>query len=122
MKTLLPIALLVVSALASGCRKSESAVPVAAGNGPRRIEVTVSNQGFTPPRVVGRPGEDLTLSFRYDKSAGECGREVVLPSQNIKKTLTEEKPTEIALHLPQEKGEVTFTCGMNMLRGAIVVE
>jgi FAD/FMN-containing dehydrogenase len=50
------------------------------------------------------------------------GREVVLPSQNIKKTLTEEKPTEIALHLPQEKGEVTFTCGMNMLRGAIVVE
>ena len=52
----------------------------------------------------------------------ECGREVVLPSQNIKKTLTEEKPTEIALHLPQEKGEVTFTCGMNMLRGAIVVE
>ena len=65
MKTLLPIALLVVSALASGCRKSESAVPAAAGNGPRRIEVTVSNQGFTPPRVVGRPGEDLTLGFRY---------------------------------------------------------
>lgn len=122
MKTLLPIALLVVSALASGCRKSESAVPAAAGNGPRRIEVTVSNQGFTPPRVVGRPGEDLTLSFRYDKSAGECGREVVLPAQNIKKTLTGDNPTEIALHLPQEKGEVTFTCGMNMLRGAIVVE
>lgn len=122
MKTLLPIALLLVTALASGCRKSDQAVPAASGAGPRRIEVTVSNQGFTPPRVVGRPGEDLTLSFRYDKSAGECGREVVLPAQNIKKTLTEDKPTEIALHLPQEKGEVTFTCGMNMLRGAIVVE
>ena len=122
MKTLLLIALTTATALGSGCRKSEPPAAATAGGGPRRVEVTVSNQGFTPPRVVGRPGEDLTLSFRYEKSAGECGREVVLPSQNIKKTLTEEKPTEIALHLPQEKGEVTFTCGMNMLRGAIVVE
>ncbi|HNF99278.1 MAG TPA: cupredoxin domain-containing protein, partial [Pseudomonadota bacterium] len=113
------VTLLTTGIFGGGCRKSEPPPP--ASGGPRRIEVTVSNQGFTPPRIMGRPGEDLTLSFRYDKSAGECGREVVLPSQNIKKTLTEEKPTEIALHLPQEKGEVTFTCGMNMLRGAIVV-
>ena len=120
MKTLLLIAFTTVTALGSGCRKSEP--PPAAASGPRHIDITVSNQGFTPPRIVGRPGENLTLSFRYEKSAGECGREVVLPSQNIKKTLTEDQPTEIALHLPQEKGEVTFTCGMNMLRGAIVVE
>jgi len=121
MKTFLLIALLATTALGSGCRKSEQP-PSSTGGGPRHIEVTVSNQGFTPPRIVGRPGEDVTLSFRYEKSAGECGREVVMPSQNIKKMLTEDKPTEIALHLPQEKGEVTFTCGMNMLRGAIVVE
>lgn len=119
-KVALVLSVAMTSLLGGGCRKSEP--PISTSSGPRRIEVTVSNQGFTPPRIVGRPGEDLTLAFRYEKSAGECGREVVLPSQNIKKTLTEEKPTEIALHLPQEKGEVTFTCGMNMLRGAIVVE
>ena len=64
----------------------------------------------------------LTPSFRYDKSAG-VGREIVLPAQNIKKTPTGRQLTEIALHLPQEKGAKSpFTCGMNMLRGAIVVE
>lgn len=103
-----------------GCRKSEP--PPVVQSGQRRVEIVVSNQGFSPARIVGRPGEGLALTVRYDKSAGECGRQIVFPSQNIKKTLSDTEPVEIALRLPPEKGEVTFTCGMNMLRGAIVVE
>ncbi|HMU38685.1 MAG TPA: cupredoxin domain-containing protein [Pseudomonadota bacterium] len=106
--------------LLSGCKKSEP--PNVAQNGSRRVELRVSDQGYSPPRIVGRPGEELLITVRYEKSAGECGREIVFPAQNVKKTLSEDKPTEIALKLPQEKGEVTFTCGMNMLRGAVVVE
>jgi hypothetical protein len=113
-----------LAGLGLGCRKAESHVVIVPGTpaAPRRVEVTVSNQGFTPARVAGKPSESLTLVFRYQKSAGECGREVVLPAQNVRVTLSEDKPTEVALNLPAAKGEVGFTCGMNMLRGAIVVE
>ena len=109
--------------LTGGCNKPEPALgPVGTATSPRRVELSVSNQGFKPARIRGRPGESITLVVRYDKSAGECGREVVLPAQKIRVSLTEQQPTEIALTLPRDKGEVGFTCGMDMLRGAIVVE
>ena len=108
--------------LSSGCRKAEPPIQPGTPSAPRRVEVTVSNQGFTPARIVGKPAESLTLVFRYQKSAGECGREVVLPAQNVHVTLSEGQPTEVALTLPTTKGEVSFTCGMNMLRGAVLIE
>lgn len=112
-----------LAAIGSGCRKPEApAGPRGTPEAPRSVDVKVSNQGFTPARIKGQPGETLRLLFRYDPSAGECGREVVLPSQNVRVTLTEQQPVEVALSLPSQKGEVGFTCGMNMLRGAIVVE
>jgi plastocyanin domain-containing protein len=108
----------------AACQKAAPAAPIVPGTpaSPRRVEVKVSNQGFTPARVPGKPGESLTLLFKYDKSAGECGRQVVVPDQHKTVTLSEEHPTEIALTLPTTTGEVGFTCGMNMLRGAIVIE
>ena len=108
------------------CGKRPRPVPVSVTPGtapsPRRVEVQVSNQGFVPSTVSGSRGEALKLVFRYDPSAGECGREVVLPSQNLRVTLTEKEPVEIALTLPTDSGTVQFTCGMNMLQGRIVVQ
>ena len=91
-----------------------------AAAGGRALSVGIGGPGSLTAQGLLKNSNSVRLNGRA--TAGECGREVVLPSQNIKKTLTEDQPTEIALHLPQEKGEVTFTCGMNMLRGAIVVE
>ena len=107
-----------------GCKKAEAPAVIQPGTpaAPRRVAVTVSNQGFTPARVPGKPGESLTLVFHYQKSAGECGREVVVPGHNVHVTLAEDKPVEVALTLPATTGEVGFTCGMNMLRGAVVIE
>lgn len=108
-----------------GCKKASSSlesVTPGTPQAPRKVAVQVSNQGFTPARIAGRPGESLVLVFSYNKSAGECGREVVLPAQNLRATLSEDKPSELALTLPTGTGEVTFTCGMNMLRGAIILE
>ena len=77
---------------------------------------------ITISTISGARGESIKLVFRYDPSAGECGREVVLPSQNVRVTLTEKEPVEIALSLPTDTGTVQFTCGMNMLQGRIVVQ
>lgn len=116
-------ALLIAVGLGGGCKRPAPTLgPRGTPEAPRLVEVKVSNQGFTPARIKAQPGESLRLLFRYDPSAGECGREVVLPSERVRVTLSEQQPTEIALNLPSQAGEVGFTCGMNMLRGAIVVE
>ncbi len=108
------------------CGKRPRPLPAPAVHGtaqsPRRVEVRVSNQGFVPSTIPGARGEALKLVIFYEPSAGECGREVVLPSQNLRVTLSEKAPVEIALTLPPEGGTVQFTCGMNMLQGRIVVE
>lgn len=109
--------------LLSGCRNERPAAPVTPGRpgAPRRVEISVSNQGYTPTQIAGQPGEPLVLVFRYDTSAGECGKEVLLPDQR-KIELSPEHPVEVALTLPPKKGRLDFTCGMQMLRGTLVVE
>lgn len=129
----LPPALLVAAVL-GGCSRNQTSPPPAASsggpgapavsvNGPRRIDIKVSNLGYTPARLIGKPGEPVVLVFHYDASAGECGREVVVPGpdREIRLSLQPDKPGEVALTLPQ-KGELRFTCGMGMLHGALVVE
>ena len=115
MKIVLLSSLLAIAPLLSGCNRGSA--------GPREVHVKVSDQGYTPKRIAGRPGEQLKLVFHYEPSAGACGREVVLPAgaQPQRATLSPEKPVTVALALPQ-KGELTFTCGMNMLRGTVVVD
>lgn len=132
--SLLLLSLLALPCPLAGCNKPasqpappEQAPPPQAAPpqaGPRRVEIKVSNLGYTPARVPARPGESLVLVFRYDPSAGACGREVLVPSgtEVVKRELTADKPVEIALTLPTDKKEVTFTCGMNMLTGKIVLQ
>lgn len=119
------LALLCLVDVFPSCGKRHRPVPLEAvgtAEKPRRIDVKVSNQGFTPSQLGGRPGEVVRLVFHYEASAGECGREVVVPTQNVHVTLAEGKPVEVPLTLPAERGEVGFSCGMNMLHGKIVVE
>jgi plastocyanin domain-containing protein len=120
------LALLCMVDVFPSCGKRPRPIPIQTVVGtaekPRRVEVKVSNQGFTPATLSGRPGESLVLVFHYEASAGECGREVMLPKQNVRVTLAENKPVEVPLALPADRSEVEFSCGMNMLRGKIVVE
>lgn len=122
----LALALLFLADVFPSCGKRPRPVQVQTVVGtaekPRRIDVTVSNQGFTPSQLGGRPGEVVQLIFHYEASAGECGREVVLPKQGVHVTLAENRPVEVPLTLPADRGEVEFSCGMNMLHGKIVVE
>jgi plastocyanin domain-containing protein len=108
------------------CGKRPRPVPVAIVAGtpdkPRDVDITVSNQGYTPKEVMGRPGETLRLVFHYEASARECGREVVLPKDNVRVTLTDKQPVAVTTQLPAAPGEVVWSCGMDMLHGKIVVQ
>ncbi|HEX9961713.1 MAG TPA: cupredoxin domain-containing protein, partial [Pyrinomonadaceae bacterium] len=57
--------------------------------------------------------------FRAD--AENCGDQIVFKDLNIKKNLPVGGVTVIDIPTEQEK-TITFTCGMNMYKGRIVVE
>ena len=84
------------------------------------IKITVNGDGFTPAAVDVKKGEPVKLLFtRTDDK--NCGGEVVFPSLNIKKELPVGQ--EVAVDItPNEAGEINFACGMNMMKGKIVVQ
>ncbi len=83
-------------------------------------KIVVNEQGFEPANVALRAGTPARLTFirTTDKT---CGTEVVFPSLNIKRVLPLNKPVQIEF-TPAKSGEIAFACGMNMLRGAIMVQ
>jgi hypothetical protein len=83
-------------------------------------KVVVGEQGFEPAKLSLRAGVPTRLTFvrTTDKT---CASEVVFPSLNIRRTLPLKEPVEIAF-TPANSGEIAFACGMNMLRGTILVE
>jgi cobalt-zinc-cadmium efflux system membrane fusion protein len=82
--------------------------------------IVVNEQGFEPAKVTLRAGVRARLTFlrTTDKT---CGTEVVFPSLNIKKPLPLNEPVVIEF-TPAKTGDIAFACGMNMLKGVVVVQ
>jgi membrane fusion protein, heavy metal efflux system len=82
--------------------------------------IIVNEQGFEPAKVALRAGTAARLTFirTTDKT---CGTEVVFPSLTLKRTLPLNEPVVIEF-TPEKAEEIAFTCGMNMLRGVLVVQ
>ena len=86
---------------------------------PVRYEIEVGTEGFTPAEVHAHVGQEVTLVFtRITEET--CGTEILIPSRGIEEDLPLDEPVEITL-VPEEKGEIRYACGMNMLLGKIVV-
>jgi RND family efflux transporter MFP subunit len=106
-----------------GLRQSRSAaaLPAAADRqGVQTAKVIVNEQGLEPAKVTVRSGRQTRITFvrTTDKT---CATEVVFPSLNIKRALPLNEPVVIEF-TPAESGDVAFACGMNMLKGVIVVQ
>ena len=87
----------------------------APSNGP--VEVRVGAAGFYPSRIEVTADTPIRLRF-LRTSADTCGKQVVFPSLGITRDLPLNKPVDIDLVAP--RGELAFTCGMRMLKGAVV--
>jgi RND family efflux transporter MFP subunit len=108
-----------------GLRSSQPAAPAAAKAGPAAAEapvakVTVTEHGFEPDKVDVRAGQPARITFvrTTDKT---CATEIAFPSLNIKRPLPLNEPVVVEF-TPAKSGEVTFVCGMNMLKGTVVVQ
>jgi len=87
--------------------------------GVQEIKVTVKG-GYSPDVIVVKQGLPVRLDFYRDETAS-CSETVVFGDFGIARDLPAFKTTSIEL-TPDRAGEFTFTCGMNMLRGKLVVE
>lgn len=85
----------------------------------KTIEIEVTKDGFSPSSVNVEAGAPIDLVFvrRTDET---CAKEVAVPSMNIRKPLPLNQ--RVSMPLPSAKpGTLAFVCGMNMLKGTIVI-
>lgn len=94
--------------------------PMAGSAEVQAARIDVTEKGFEPDRVSLRAGAPARLTFvrTTDKT---CGTEVVFPSINLKRALPLNQPVVVEF-TPSKTGEVAFACGMNMLKGVVVVQ
>ena len=88
-------------------------------SGVQEIKVTVKG-GYSPDRIVVREGMPVRLNFYRDETAS-CSEQVIFGDFGIARNLPPFQSTPIEF-TPHQPGEFTFTCGMNMLRGKLIVE
>ncbi len=88
------------------------------GAGPQEVEVVVRG-GYTPDRIEVRQGRPVRLTF-LRKESTPCTAQVVLGDFGISRTLPEGERVPVEF-TPDKAGEFSFHCGMNMVRGTLVV-
>ncbi len=76
--------------------------------------------GYNPQNVVIQRGKVTKINF-IRKDSTSCLEEVVLGDFHIRKYLPLNKKVTIELK-PQETGEFSYHCGMNMYHGKIIIK
>jgi plastocyanin domain-containing protein len=103
-------------------RRSGAAAAMTApggADGVQEIRVVVKG-GYTPDTILVQAGKPVRLQFYRDETA-DCSERVVFEAFGINQELPAFQTTSVEF-TPKEPGEYPFRCGMNMLKGLLVVE
>ena len=84
------------------------------------IRINVSSSGYEPSQIAVERGRTVKLLF-YRTDGQNCASTVVFPQLNITRELPVNQAVVIEL-TPERAGEFTFTCGMGMYKGLLVVQ
>ena len=99
---------------------TETAAPPPAADGVQTIDLKVSGGEYQPASFNVQAGKPVRLNVTRDEKP-TCGDVLTIPSQNISKPIPVNQVTTIEF-TPQQAGDLEFTCGMNMMKGKIVVQ
>ncbi|HVR45002.1 MAG TPA: cupredoxin domain-containing protein [Thermoanaerobaculia bacterium] len=83
------------------------------------VTVEVSAMSYSPNEVVVEKGVPVRMEFVRDEKP-TCGGKVVFPDLEIERELPAGETTVVEF-TPEKSGELTFTCGMKMMKGKVVV-
>ena len=85
----------------------------------RTVKIRVDKDGFSPSSIEVEAGHKLNLVFnRVDKN--NCCNVVVFPKLKIRKNLPVGKDVIVSI-TPTKAGNISFSCGMGMMKGSVVV-
>ncbi len=83
-----------------------------------RVQITAN--GYEPASLRLRRGIPARITFLRTTDA-TCAKEVVIVNYGINKNLPLNRPVVVSF-TPRKAGEFGFTCGMNMMRGKLIVQ
>jgi plastocyanin domain-containing protein len=86
---------------------------------PKRVTIEITEKGFEPESVTVEKGKPIELAFTR-KTDKTCATEIAIPSMKLKKALPLNEA--VVVELTPGKDDITFQCGMNMLKGKLVVK
>ncbi len=87
--------------------------------GVQEIKVTVKG-GYAPDVIVVKNGVPVRLNFYRDETSS-CSEQVIFSDFGIVRDLPAFKTTPVEF-TPDKSGEFSFVCGMNMIRGKLIVQ
>ncbi len=100
-------------------RRPGAAAAATDTGGVQEIPILVKG-GYTPDTILVQAGKPVRLQFYRDETA-DCSKRVVFEAFGINQQLPAFQTTSVEF-TPKEPGEYPFRCGMNMLKGLLVVE
>jgi len=90
-----------------------------ATGGVQEVRIIVKG-GYNPDTIVVQAGQPVRLQFYRDETA-DCSERVVFEHFGVDQQLPAFQTTTVEF-TPDKPGEYPFRCGMNMLKGLLVVE
>ncbi|WP_437625364.1 cupredoxin domain-containing protein [Sorangium sp. So ce1151] len=125
MSRLLLAAALALSLPSLACSKPAEETPavaaaeLAAPANVKRVDIAVTDGGFSPSTVDLKKGEPVVLRFtRTTKS--ECLKAIAIPDLKVEKDLPLNTPVEVAV-TPEKEGKMVLQCWMGMVKATLNV-
>jgi len=88
-------------------------------NDTQTATVEVTDKGFEPSSLKLKAGAPAKVTF-VRKTDETCVKEVVIKEFKINRKLPLNEP--VTVEFTPRKGEFTFACGMDMIKGTLIVE
>jgi plastocyanin domain-containing protein len=88
-----------------------------------RVEIAVTRKGFTPDHIAVKKDQPVILAFTR-KTDATCAKNVVVElgdGKKVQKDLPLDKTVEVAATF-SKAGELSYACGMDMVRGVLTVQ
>lgn len=86
----------------------------------QNVTINLTERGYRPTSFRLKKNIPARVTF-IRKTEDECGREVVFPAYNIRRTLPLNQAVTIRF-TPRKAGTFSFACGMDMLHGKFIVQ
>ena|SRR5215475_13248175 len=98
---------------------SMSAAATVRQDGAQTATVEITDKGFEPSSLKLKAGAPAKVTF-VRKTDATCAKEVVIKEYKIERKLPLNEP--VTIEFTPRKGEFTFACGMDMIKGKLIVE